>query len=340
MAVSLRVKKEKKSKFTPLSIVLLVLLSLYCISLLYSLFWALMTSFKVDGFVFSYDVFGIPDYAKYKALSSSALKSERSVALSILEAEENGGALFFTYRNIWKYFSVAVYTGDGGFCYLPQMYVNSILYSVGCALASTVVPCITAYLCARYNFRFSKIVKNTVLIVMIIPIIGSMPSEISMAKSLRLWDTVWGLWIMKANFLGLYFLVFYDIFKAMPAAFTEAAKIDGASNMQILLSVGMPLAKNTILTVFLIRFVEFWNDYQTPMVFMSSYPTVAIGLNTVINRNPDIVIINKATGYAFDQTATPSKMAAVVMTALPVLTVFFIFQKKLMGNLTMGGVKG
>lgn len=69
---------------------------------------------------------------------------------------------------------------------------------------------------------------TTVLITMVIPVVGSLPAEIRMAQSLGLYDQIWGMWILKANFLGMYFLVFYNIFKALPASYTEAAKIDGA----------------------------------------------------------------------------------------------------------------
>lgn len=321
--------KQKKNKFTPLAIVLLVLLILYCLTILYSLFWSVLTSLKINNNVFEYSKFGFPNYSLWKTLSGG--RTERRIAAAVKAAEEDGGAMFYTYRNIWKYFYITVSSDNK--VYMPRMYLNSFIYAFGAAVTSTLVPCVAAYLCARYNFKFSKIMRNTVIVVMIIPIIGSMPSEIAMAKRLGMLDTFWGLWVMKANFLGLYFLVFYDIFKAMPMAFTEAAKIDGATNMQILVKIGLPLAKNTISTVFLIRFVEFWNDYQTPMVFMSSFPTVAKGLNDLINGN-------LAISETFNPQQTPARMAAVVMTGLPVLVLFLVFQNKLMSNLTMGGVKG
>lgn len=325
----IKFENKKKNKFTPLAIVLLVLLCVYCLSILFSLYWSVLTSLKINNNVFEYSKFGLPKYSYWKTLDGN--RTEKRIAAAVKLAEADGGALFYTYRNIWKYFVIKI--SSDNVVRMPTMYLYSFLYAFGSAITSTLVPCIAAYLCARYDFKFSKIMRNTVIVVMIIPIIGSMPSEIAMAKRLNMLDTFWGLWVMKANFLGLYFLVFDDIFKAMPKAFSEAAKIDGASNMQILVQIGLPLAKNTISTVFLIRFVEFWNDYQTPMVFMSSMPTVASGLNSLINGNLE-------TNEAFNPQHTPARMAAVVMTGLPVLVLFLVFQNKLMSNLTMGGVKG
>jgi ABC-type maltose transport system permease subunit len=82
----------------------------------------------------------------------------------------------------------------------------------------------------------------------------------------------------------------------------------------------------------LIKFIAFWNDYQAAMVFMPSYPTVANGLNTIMNTNAD--------STRYNHTMTPARMAAVVMTATPVCILFAFFQKRLLGNLTVGGVKG
>lgn len=336
--------KRLNKKFSPLTIILLIFLTAYCLSVLYSLYWTIITSFKVNKYVFDYDIFGFPRYEWYKNLPSIFVTEDGTPVLkaliaaqSVKNAESEGGALFYTYRNIIKIFSIKVSatpTSDAKEVFMPQMYLNSFMYSFGCAVTSTVVPCVTAYLCARFKFRFSEFVRNIVIVVMIIPIIGSMPSEISMAAKLGILDAPYGLWIMKANFLGMYFLVFYEIFKSLPAGYFEAAKIDGAGNLQILCKIAIPLVKNTILTVFLIRFVEFWNDYQTPLVFMSSYPTVARGLNNLIEGSWNVA------GVAFNPTHVPAKMAAVVLTAVPVVVIFLAFQNRLLGNLTMGGLKG
>lgn len=327
--------KEKKNKLSPTSIIMLVLLVVYCLTIFYSLYWTLITSFKVGETTFRFDMFGFPNYAKYKL--GFGLKDEfgdpvyeNLVATQIINAEKEGSVWLYTYRHVLESFTISVESSEVN---VLQMYCNSLLYSIGCAITNTLVPCVTAYLCARYNFKLSKIVRSIVIIVMVIPIVGSMPSEIRLVKALGIIDTVYGLWIMKANFLGLYFLVFYDYFKAMPAAFSEAAKIDGASNWQIMMKIAMPLAKNTIFTILLILFVQFWNDYQAPMVYMSSYPTISRGLNELMARNYEAM-------GAYNPSEVPSKMAAVVYTALPVTILFLVFQKRLMGNLTMGGVKG
>lgn len=334
--------KEKKSTFTPLTIALLVFLCIYCLSLFYLLAWGLFTSFKVNDDIFRENPAGFfTDYlaylSKWKA-SISLDDMDKAYYLEQALADVNNQKWllpFHTYKNMFTQFVMDTDPMPGmdprkvG---MPEMYLYSLLYAGGCSLTATFVPCITAYACARFNYKFSRFVHTMVIIIMMIPIVGSMPSEIKVAQATGVMNQIWGLWIMRANFLGLYFLVFYDVCKALPASFSEAAKIDGANNFQIFFQIAMPLIKNTFMTVLLIKFIAFWNDYQAAMIFMPSYPTVAIGLNKIMNINAD--------STRYNHQMVPARMAAVVMTATPVCILFAIFQKRLLGNLTVGGVKG
>ncbi|MBE5747946.1 MAG: carbohydrate ABC transporter permease [Clostridiales bacterium] len=359
--------KEKKEKFSPLTIILLVVLVLYCISFFYLLIWGICASMKVNNdflrwepsrLFSSYEKYD--DYLKmlivnttkdvdtYKLLGVKASLGlanapEQQVPefqarlgqYQSIQSEMGAWIPFYTYKYAFRVFSYAV-TNDN-VVRLGRLYLNSILYAGGCGFAATFVPCIAAYACARFPYKFSRIMHTTVIIVMMIPIVGSQPSEIEMAVNLHIFDTVYCLWIMRANFLGLYFLMFYDICKALPTSFSEAAKMDGANNFQIFFKIAMPLIKNTFMTVFLIRFIAFWNEYQAPMLYTPSYPTVAMGLNqlmSVAGGGPSTKL------GIFDMTFTPSRMAAAVLTAAPVCILFAIFQKRLLGNLTMGGIKG
>ena len=163
---------------------------------------------------------------------------------------------------------------------------------------------------------------------MIIPIVGNLPAEIKMAKSLDLYDRIWGLWFMKANFLGIYFLVFYNFFKNLPNAYNEAAKIDGSGNFRTMIQVIFPMALPLFFTVMLINFINFWNDYQVPLVYLPSYPTIAVGMQYMAATNAE------------ELQYIPIKLAAAVIMIVPILIVFLVFHKKLLGNLTMGGIKG
>lgn len=291
---------KKKSKFdirlTPVTGALLAFLIIYVVLLVAPLIWAFITSFKAQS-DYRLNVLGLPE--KWVWNYSYVIK--------------NGVLLIGT---------------TGKYATVPQMFGYTFLYALGCAFTNTLVPCITAYLCARFRYKFSKVVYNVVVVVMILPIVGSLPAEVQMARTLGFYDHIWGLRLMKANFLGMYFLVFHAAFRGIPMTYTEAAKIDGANNMSIMTKVILPLAKNTFATVMLINFITFWNDYQTPMIYMPTYPTIAQGVFVMAQSSMN--------GLA----TVPMRMTGTMIMLIPILIVFLVFQRRLLGNLTVGGIKG
>lgn len=293
--------KKALGKSGALKWILFAVLLVYAVTLLAPFLWALMTSVKSNV---DYNIF------------ENKLGFPKSFALS-------------NFRTAWEYGAAErPINGEMMYFSIPVQFVNSLLYSAGCMVAATLTPCLTAYAVARYRYRFGKVVYNIVVVAMILPIVGSLPSEIQMTMKLGLFDSFFGLWILKANFLGIYFLVFYAQFKMIPYDYTEAGKIDGASNFRIMASIILPLAKSTIFTVMLLTFVQFWNDYQIPMVYLPSHPVAAYGMYQFSQRL-DQQIAN-----------VPTKIAFMIIVTIPILTVFLVFRKRLMSNMTIGGIKG
>ncbi len=296
-----------KKKTNVAYVVLFVILAIYTISLAIPTLWTLLTSLK--------------DYEIYK---KATVKGDIGELLGL------GNLSFENYKIAYDVFTVTISSGEhaGDSVNILGMFVNSLLYAVGCAVVATLTPCVMSYLCARYKYKFGKVIYTVVLVVMALPIVGSLPSEIRMVKSLHLYDNVLGMYVLKANFLGLYFLVFHAQFKSIAYDYTEAAEIDGASDLRIMLSVIFPLAMGTISTVFILNFIAFWNDYQTPMIYWPSYPVAAYGMFT----------LQQSTVAEAGQM--PIKLAGIMLMALPILIVFGVFNRKVMANVSVGGIKG
>ena len=288
-----------KEGFSPLTIVMAVILGLYCLVLAIWLVWALLTSFKNPN-DFLGNKYGLPNPWYF----------------------DNFAYVIYEYKveKLIDGVSTVISTGD--------MILNSVLYSVGSAFIATLVPCITAYLCARYKYKFSKIIYSIVLVCMVIPIVGSQASELQIVIKMGIYDHMFGMWILKSGFLGLYFLVFHEVFLSIPNAYGEAAEIDGASDFCIMTKISLPLAKNTFFTVLLIMFVTYWNDFQTPMLYLPTHPTISEALYWI-----------KSSSFNYF-AKMPVKMAAPMMFLIPVLVIFLCFHKRLLGSLTVGGVKG
>lgn len=295
-------------KFTPLTVIMLIVLILYSLTLLGLIFWVLMTALKQN------------DITGYMGGTSNTYKLPNALH-------------FENFKNVFQMFKLDqipdVHNGGTRTVYLAEMYLYSLAYCLGSAFFQTLVQCVTAYLCGRFKKKLSKIMETIVIVVMIIPVVGSLPAEIQVSMDLGLYNHIYGMWIMKANFLGMYFLIFLAVFKNLPMTYTEAAKIDGANNWQIMTGIIFPLVRNVFFTIILVNFIAYWKDYQTPLIYLNAYPTVSYGLWSIF--------LNPPKG---GMSRTPYLMAASVLATLPIVILFLIFQKRLLGNLTMGGIKG
>lgn len=292
-------RKKPKRRISAIGVVCFILLVVYAAGLLYPMFWGVMTSVKEQ-----YDFL------------------ENPLGLPTTFAFGNFGTIFQNFTVPAKFGDQQVQQN------FWQLLGNTLLYVVGSSFVATLVPCIVAYVTSKFPNKVSSVIYATVIAVMMIPIVGSYPSEITILQALGLYNTVWGAWIQKANFLGMYFLVFFAAFKAIPKDYGEAAEIDGAGEMQIFLRIMLPIIRNVFFTVFLIKFVEFWNDYQMPLLYLPGYPTLSYGLYYVSNYTTNAI------------STVPLRMAGCIIVLLPILALFIAFSDKLMGNLTMGGIKG
>lgn len=298
----------KIKKISVLNICLFLILMAYCVSLFLPMIWALFTSVK-EQYDFLDHPLDLPQ--KYIFENFGTVLKEFEVNASV-NVNVDGETILVQEKH------------DFG-----QMVINTLLYVGGSAFVATLIPCITAYACAKFPKRkMSGIIYAIVIATMIIPIVGSYPSEITMLKNLGIYNTLAGAWIQKANFLGMYFLVFHAAFKGLAREYSEAAEIDGASEFTIMTRVMLPLVKNAFFTVFLIKFVEFWNDYQIPLLYLPSRPTLSFGLYFVSNYTGNTI------------STVPLRMAGCLIILLPILVLYIAFKEKLMGNITMGGVKG
>lgn len=248
-----------------------------------------------------------------------------AIVISFREYGPEAG-YFANVADSFKNFTIQTAKGSIGF---GEMLRNSLLYALGCAFFNTLVVSFTAYAAARYRCWFSRLVYATVILTMIIPSVGSLPAEVSTAIRLHLYDSIWGQWVMKANFLGLYFLLFYDFFASLPRDYFEASEIDGANDFTQMFRLAFPLASNLILTVFLLNFVTYWNDYASPTIYLKSYPTLAVGLYSTFNYG---LVYYKLNGAA-------SVVPIAFAIASPVIAIYAVFHKKLMSNLFLGGIK-
>ena len=291
--------KKKKFEFSIAKTLVFIFVALWCLSFLYCIGWALLTTFKsVREFVIQKNIMGFPD--KWA---------------------------FDNYTEAWN---LGFYVQVKGNIYanIYDMFLNSVIYATGCTFFAVFSKLITAYACAKYKFPLKKVLYAVAIVTMILPIVGAMPSTLKIMRALNLYNTFIGCFLMNAGFHGLYFLLFYAAFASTSDTYMEAARMDGAGHLRIMFQIMIPLVWPTVVAVMLVLFINYWNGYELPMLYLPSRPTISYGL----------YLLTLKTNNHFSEA--PRQLAGAFIICLPILTVFIIFKNKIMNNMSLGGIKG
>ena len=213
--------------------------------------------------------------------------------------------------------------------YIEDMFLGSLGYATLSAGGTIVATTMVAYACAQFpHYKMASVMYFLAMFVITVPIVGSLPSEMQVVRGLRFYNQLWSAFILKFSFGNLYFLLLYEAIKGIPKDYKEAAQVDGASQLRVMLQIMLPMVKNIIGSIFLVQFIAFWNDYSTPLIYMPSIPNISVG------------VMNFAFSTKGEIAYEPYKLAACLVVMLPILLVFIIFQKTLLGSISEGGIKG
>jgi ABC-type glycerol-3-phosphate transport system permease component len=295
---------DMKRKMDLFETLMFIMVLLYTLSIIFVLYFGLLNSLKDFLDFETGNVFGLP-------------------------RAEFGGWRFENYIDVFNKCRSSVIKSDGMYyVYIEEMFFNSFTYSVLSTLIGMASQIVVAYAVAKYDFKLKKVYYNVAIIVMLIPIIGSLPSQMQFAEALGLKNSVLGICIMQAKYTGLYFLVFYSTFKGISWTYAEAAQIDGAGHFKVFIEVMLPLVRSSLFAVFILQFIGNWNDYYTPMLFIPEKVTIAYGLYIFKSTTTDTAI------------RTPVILGASFLSCIPIIALFIIFRNQIMGKVNIGGMKG
>ncbi|MFD3158148.1 sugar ABC transporter permease [Haloimpatiens sp. FM7330] len=206
---------------------------------------------------------------------------------------------------------------------------NSLIFAGVTTLIVMGLVALGAYAYSRFNFPGKKAGMMFFLIVMMLPITTSLLPQYLMMLKLKLVGKYIGIILIytAGNMtFGIWNLKGY--FDTIPKSLEEAAIVDGASKIQVFTNVMLPLAAPAIAITALIVFTTVWTEFATAFIFVksSSQYTLAMGLYNWASNPRNIPY--------------PLFCAGAMVVALPVATLFMLFQKYIVSGLTAGGVKG
>lgn len=212
---------------------------------------------------------------------------------------------------------------------IGSMFLNTVIV-VGCALVIVMVlGAMCAYVLARFTFPGSRAIYYLMLAGLTFPVFLAIVPLFFVLRNIGLLNTLPGLILTYVAF-ALPFTVFflYSFFRGLPDEIYEAAAIDGAGEWRTFFQVMLPMAKPGMASVAIFNFLGLWNQFLLP-----------VALNT--NKNNYVLSQGMASfassaGYAVD---FGSLFAGVVITVVPVLVVYVIFQRQLQGSVSQGTMK-
>lgn len=203
---------------------------------------------------------------------------------------------------------------------------NSVFVAVFRVFGELATATLAGYAFAKLRFRGRNTVFIAYLATSLIPAQLLLVPRFVYFQNLGLYDSLWAL-ILPGMFTVLGTFLMRQFFVSQPGEFAEAARIDGANELQIFLRIYLPNAMPMISALAILTFVWSWNDYETPLVFISS---------------PESFTLPLALTNFTDETGAMApgvSMAAAVISIIPILVVFLVFQRRFVQAMTESALK-
>ena len=286
--------KERSAIFVVTAIVLSFAVCLYLVLF----YWGIITSLKKQN-EFRVNSFGLPEYWAWE-----------------------------NYVKVFKQFYVSVYISTGikrvG---ILEMAYNTITYSLGGAFSAITCQYMCAYVTAKYKSKFNKIFVNGIIVISLIPIVGSGAASMKLMANLGLLNNRYFKIITGFSFLSYQTLFFRGFFMGISDEYMEAARIDGAGELTIFFKIIFPMTYKIYATYIFLTFLGLYNDYMGPLLYMKNYPVLAYAVFTLSTKQQE--------GF----TTVPVRLASAFLLAVPISLIFILIRNKIIIVVDAGGLK-
>lgn len=205
------------------------------------------------------------------------------------------------------------------------MYGNTIFFVIVNVSLSLFCNAISAYAVAKYPFRVMKVIHSISLIFLVVPMFGSIATLYKFVVDVGMYNTYVGVVFLSMQFFSSTFLFLHAFFQNLSWSYAEAAFIDGAGHFSVFFKIMMPMSIPALGALGIMGVIGTWNDFFTVYMYAPSKATVGVGLH--------ILSLNIRGEY-------PKLFAAMFISLIPIVTLFAIFQKPIMENVSFGGIKG
>ncbi len=215
---------------------------------------------------------------------------------------------------------------------MARWMFNSLFTATSATILVLVLDSLAGYAFARLQFRGRNILFLGILSMLFVPIQITIIPLFILFSRMGLTDTYWALILpIGANVTGVFLM--RQFFLSIPGELEEAARVDGASTLRILVSVVLPLARPALTAVAIITFLSAWNSFLWPLIVTrsDSVRTLPVGIAQFLSLRPGLVMAQMSIGQS---------MAGAVVAALPPIIVFVFLQRYFIEGISRTGIKG
>jgi ABC-type glycerol-3-phosphate transport system permease component len=220
---------------------------------------------------------------------------------------------FDNYLQAWKAIPIA------------RMLTNSIVVAVAQTVMQLLTSILAAYAFTRWNFRFSNLIYSLIALTWLVPFQVIMIPKYVVISNFGWRDTLIGL-IMPNIASAFAVLQLYNTFRSFPKALIEAARLDGASDWNVLWRTIFPNLRAAIASIGILLFIGAWNDYFWPLLVTTKpeNSTIQIGLQMFMSP---------------DASMWGSLMAATTIASLPIFIIYLLLQRQIIDSFVKGGLR-
>ncbi len=210
---------------------------------------------------------------------------------------------------------------------MGRAFLNSFIVLVFVVFGSVMVGSMLAYVLNRFKFPGNGLIRSLFLFATLLPGIAMQVATYQLMYQIGFINHLYGYIILSMGTDVISIYIFIQFFENIPTSLDESAYMDGASYFTIFFKILFPLLKPAIVTVMILKGVGTYNEYYNASLYLSDpkLKTVAISLYTFVGP----------LGSKYNLIC-----AGVIISLIPALVVFLVFQKQIYSGLTAGAVKG
>lgn len=224
-------------------------------------------------------------------------------------------------KNFYK-----VFVEDGFLRYL----INSFIVLLGGLTGAVVFSTMVSYGLAKFNFRGKRFLAFYFMIGLMFPVQLGIVNLSRIVNGMNLGNSLLGIVLIDSAVISMPVFILSAFYQSVPDSISEAAKIDGAGEFTVFSRIMLPMLKPALGAVIPMLAIQYWNDFFIPMVFLTEDS----------KKTVPIAVMKYSLGEHVDYSKMSVLFTVITVSVLPIMILYLVFSKKIIGGITAGAEKG